>query len=258
MCPERTRWGSTLRGRSQHFVISDICRACFCPRGKPTLDSLARHDASCGGSVGVFDRRQYGCIAYHKRGTTVCRNALKLSLAALDDPILDALRVQLLRPAGDHGHHRQGARRRGDADRPGWRAQTNGGGPRQARCRDCQPLDGHRARRATDSPTRRLTDAHGATRRPPRRDGRTRCGRREPIDRAVIAREVHRCLRDWQAQLADPARLRSSSSPRRTRGSRPEREQPCTAALSDGCRATRSSSVSKTSRSMSDRSIEKR
>jgi len=47
---------------SQHFVISDICRAMSSRSGMPTLDSLARHDASCGGSVGVFDCRQYGCI----------------------------------------------------------------------------------------------------------------------------------------------------------------------------------------------------
>ena len=35
--------------------------------------------AACGGSVGVLDRRQYGCIAYHKRGTTVCGNAREVA-----------------------------------------------------------------------------------------------------------------------------------------------------------------------------------
>lgn len=55
--------------------------------------------AVCGGSVGVLDRRQYGCIAYHKRGTTVCRNAVKLPVATLDEAVLTKLRVDVLRPA---------------------------------------------------------------------------------------------------------------------------------------------------------------
>ncbi len=54
--------------------------------------------AVCGGSVGVLDRRLYGCIAYHKRGTTVCRNAVKLPVATLDEAVLTKLRVDVLRP----------------------------------------------------------------------------------------------------------------------------------------------------------------
>ena len=46
----------------------------------------------CGGSVGVLDRRQYGCIAHHKRGNVICGNATKWSRAVLDDAVLDALR----------------------------------------------------------------------------------------------------------------------------------------------------------------------
>ena len=49
----------------------------------------------CGGSVGVLDRRQYGCIAHHKRGNTVCSNATKWSMAALDLPVLDELRKRM-------------------------------------------------------------------------------------------------------------------------------------------------------------------
>jgi site-specific DNA recombinase len=48
--------------------------------------------AQCGGSIGVLDRRQYGCIAYHKRGTTVCTNAVKLPIAKLDAAVLATLR----------------------------------------------------------------------------------------------------------------------------------------------------------------------
>ena len=44
--------------------------------------------AVCGGSVGVLDRRQYGCLSYHKRGTTVCANAIKMPIATLDAVVL--------------------------------------------------------------------------------------------------------------------------------------------------------------------------
>jgi hypothetical protein len=55
--------------------------------------------AECGGSVGVLDRRQYGCIAYHKHGTTVCKNALKVSIATLESAVLAKLSRDVLRPA---------------------------------------------------------------------------------------------------------------------------------------------------------------
>ena len=54
--------------------------------------------AMCGGSVGVLDRRQYGCITFHKRGATVCGNAVKKPIAALDAAILKQLRTDVLRP----------------------------------------------------------------------------------------------------------------------------------------------------------------
>ena len=40
----------------------------------------------------------YGGIAYHKRGTTVCTNAVKLPIEALDRAVLDTLRLEVLRP----------------------------------------------------------------------------------------------------------------------------------------------------------------
>jgi hypothetical protein len=33
--------------------------------------------AQCGNAIDVFDKRAYACTAYHKRGTTVCTNALR-------------------------------------------------------------------------------------------------------------------------------------------------------------------------------------
>jgi DNA invertase Pin-like site-specific DNA recombinase len=68
-----------------------------CPRrrdidSKYLLSGFTRC-AECGGSVGVLDRRLYGCIAYHKRGTTVCRNGVKLPVAALDAALLRILRT---------------------------------------------------------------------------------------------------------------------------------------------------------------------
>jgi site-specific DNA recombinase len=51
--------------------------------------------ADCGSSVGVLDRRQYGCIAHHKRGTTVCGNGVRLPLATLDEAVLRELRKML-------------------------------------------------------------------------------------------------------------------------------------------------------------------
>jgi hypothetical protein len=61
----------------------------------PYLLSGFARCADCGGSLGVLDRRQYGCIAHHKRGTTVCGNGVRLPLAMLDDAVLRELRDKL-------------------------------------------------------------------------------------------------------------------------------------------------------------------
>ena len=76
---------TTRRGRAAHPRLEGFA----CPvqeasaggRSAPARQRLAvpalgfARCTVCGGSIGVLDRRPYGCIAYHKRGTTVCRNA---------------------------------------------------------------------------------------------------------------------------------------------------------------------------------------
>ncbi len=62
--------------------------------------------AVCGGSLGVVSRSHggarayfYGCIAYHKRGTGVCGNALQRPIACVDEAVLGTLAGDVLRPA---------------------------------------------------------------------------------------------------------------------------------------------------------------
>ena len=39
--------------------------------------------------------RQYGCTAYHKRGTNVCGNSLKMPLTTVDEAVLGELHKHL-------------------------------------------------------------------------------------------------------------------------------------------------------------------
>ncbi len=62
--------------------------------------------AVCGGSLGVTSGSHssarahvYGCIAYHKRGTSVCGNALKIPIDRIDRAVLKTLAGDVLRPA---------------------------------------------------------------------------------------------------------------------------------------------------------------
>jgi len=60
----------------------------------------------CGGTIAVMNRSHghrpvYGCLAHHKRGTTVCDNALVKPLADVDDAVLTTLRVTLRPKAVD-------------------------------------------------------------------------------------------------------------------------------------------------------------
>jgi len=62
--------------------------------------------AVCGGSLGVLSRSHggtrayfYGCIAYHKRGTVVCGNALQVPIERVDDAVLGTIAGDVLRPA---------------------------------------------------------------------------------------------------------------------------------------------------------------
>jgi site-specific DNA recombinase len=60
----------------------------------------------CGGSLGVVSGSHssarghlYGCLAYLKRGTSVCGNGLRLPLARVDAAVLKTLAGDVLRPA---------------------------------------------------------------------------------------------------------------------------------------------------------------
>jgi site-specific DNA recombinase len=62
--------------------------------------------AVCGGTIGVMSgshssnrRHAYGCIAYLKRGTSVCGNALRVPIDRVDDAVLRTLSGDVLRPA---------------------------------------------------------------------------------------------------------------------------------------------------------------
>ena len=61
--------------------------------------------AVCGGSLSVVTRSHgkrrapfYGCLAYHKRGTSVCGNALQLPIDRVDEAVLSSLAGDVLRP----------------------------------------------------------------------------------------------------------------------------------------------------------------
>jgi site-specific DNA recombinase len=72
---------------------------------KYLLSGFARC-AICGGSVGVTSgshssarRHSYGCLAYLKRGTSVCGNGLRIPIDRVDDAVLRTLAGDVLRPA---------------------------------------------------------------------------------------------------------------------------------------------------------------
>ncbi len=72
---------------------------------KYLLSGFARC-ATCGGALSVLTRSHgrrraafYGCLAHHKRGATVCDNALVLPIDCVDDAVLQALAGDVLRPA---------------------------------------------------------------------------------------------------------------------------------------------------------------
>ena len=59
----------------------------------------------CGGGMFVYSRRQgrrrvffYACTAHHKRGPSVCANALKVPMATANSAILTAIESDVLRP----------------------------------------------------------------------------------------------------------------------------------------------------------------
>jgi site-specific DNA recombinase len=55
--------------------------------------------AVTGGSHSSARGHMYGCLAYHKRGTAVCENGLKIPIHRVDDAVLKTLAGDVLRPA---------------------------------------------------------------------------------------------------------------------------------------------------------------
>jgi hypothetical protein len=65
--------------------------------------------AVCGGGLGVTGGSHssakpqvYGCVAYHKHGTSVCGNALKLPISRVDDAVLETLASEVRRAISTH------------------------------------------------------------------------------------------------------------------------------------------------------------
>jgi hypothetical protein len=72
-----------------------------------TFDSGFARCERCGGTLATMSRRTtgrqrmflYGCLAHHKRGTTVCENALVKPIATVDAAVQSKLVGDVLRPA---------------------------------------------------------------------------------------------------------------------------------------------------------------
>jgi site-specific DNA recombinase len=83
-----SRIGVRRRDVESHYLLSGFARC-----------------AHCGGSLGVMSGSHssarghlYGCLAYLKRGTSVCGNALRLPLDRVDDAVFSTLIGDVLRP----------------------------------------------------------------------------------------------------------------------------------------------------------------
>lgn len=96
-----------LRGIRQHLMTTNgerpiIHRDCD---SKYLLAGHARC-AQCGGTLSVVSRQHgrqrkffYGCLAFSKRGTSVCENDLVMPIEVVNDAVLQAIRGDVLRPA---------------------------------------------------------------------------------------------------------------------------------------------------------------
>ena len=91
-----------------HYLRSTSGRLWVRPPPRETDKYLLPGFARCGDSGGgmfVYSRRQgrrraffYACTAHHKRGLSVCANALKVPMAAENTAILAAIENDVLRP----------------------------------------------------------------------------------------------------------------------------------------------------------------
>jgi hypothetical protein len=82
------RIGVRRRDVESHYLLSGFARCAVCGGGLGVMSGSHR---SARGHV-------YGCLAYLKRGTSVCGNALRLPLDRVDDAVLRTLAGDVLRP----------------------------------------------------------------------------------------------------------------------------------------------------------------
>jgi site-specific DNA recombinase len=71
------------------YLLSGFCRCGACGGGLAVV----------GGSHKTGRPHSYGCLSYHKRGRTICDNALKVRASVVDDAVLRAIGGDVLRPA---------------------------------------------------------------------------------------------------------------------------------------------------------------
>jgi site-specific DNA recombinase len=83
------RIGARRRDVDSHYLLPGFARCAVCGGG---LGVMSGSHQSARGHV-------YGCLAYLKRGTSVCGNGLRLPIGRVDDAVLQTLGGDVLRPA---------------------------------------------------------------------------------------------------------------------------------------------------------------
>ena len=178
--------GRRRRDSDSHYLLSGFARC-----------------GQCGGSVGALGQHggEYGCMANHKRGATICPNAERLSRVRLDEAVLTTLRAGVLRPKAVMAIV-DGVLRRF--------APSSLARDQQRQRRELDTLDREIANLAT-------AIAPGGHLAPLLGELQTRQARREQLaatlasdaavdrrllDRITMERTVRQCLGEWEAQLA--------------------------------------------------------
>jgi site-specific DNA recombinase len=83
------RFGTRARDIESPYLLSGFARCTVCGGGLTVMSrSHGRHRASF-----------YGCLAHHKRGSSVCGNGLVLPIDCVDEAVLGTIAGDVLRPA---------------------------------------------------------------------------------------------------------------------------------------------------------------
>ena len=77
------------RDSESRYLLTGFGRCSLCGGGMAVV----------GGSYTSARPHSYGCLSYHKRGTAICRNGLKLRVELVDQAVLRAIGDDVLRPA---------------------------------------------------------------------------------------------------------------------------------------------------------------